>query len=193
MRAPVFSHHLQGYFLGNRRLIHPFMDKRIIHVKNRHDPRRFRNVLAGKTLRIARPVPFFMVRQGDLTGHLHQRNPRAAEYLRADGGMSFDNFKLLIGQPARLKQDIIRHADFSDIMHAGGDADFIHLLSAPAELFNHQKSIQAKPAVVGSRFFVPVFACRREPQTDFLLTVPYFFGPLLNIILKTNLILSALY
>ena len=72
MPPTLDQHHLDRLFVGNRLLVNPAGDQRIVDVGNRHQARRERDGVAGEALGIAAAVPTLMVAIGDLGGVLQE-------------------------------------------------------------------------------------------------------------------------
>ncbi len=91
-------------------------------VGERHQPRRHRNRLAGKTVRIAGSVEVLVMAQRDLLGECEEFDRRIGialgllDRLRTEPRMRLHDVELFGGQASRLAQDVVGNADFADVV-----------------------------------------------------------------------------
>lgn len=91
---------------------------RVEGVDNRDDPCVERDRLADQAVRIAAPIPAFVVVADGREDFV--RRPQWRANLRADDRVVFENVVFRCGQHAGLAEDRFRHGDFSDIVEGGG-------------------------------------------------------------------------
>src|SRR5688572_21971872 len=60
MRAAALPHDRDRFLARHGRLVDAPGDERVVHVRDRHEPRRHRYRFAGESLRIAAPVPLLL-------------------------------------------------------------------------------------------------------------------------------------
>ena len=66
------QNHLHGFFMGKCLLIRPFTGQRVIHIRQRHNLRRYGDLLSPQPVRIASAVIPLMMPAADLPCRLHQ-------------------------------------------------------------------------------------------------------------------------
>ena len=57
---------LYGLFVRDASLVHPVVGEGVVHIRNRHQSRADGNLIAAKTVGVAGPVPFFLMRERQL-------------------------------------------------------------------------------------------------------------------------------
>ncbi len=128
MSASPLADDLNGLRVGKRRLVDPLADQGVVDVGERHQPARDGNRVALEPPRIARAVPFFLVRAGDLArvtqkGALAQLLLGDAERLLADERVLLHLRELGFFQPSGLEQDVIPHADLTHVVQGCGEVE----------------------------------------------------------------------
>ena len=78
------------------------------------DPRELRDVLARERVEVAVPVPALVVVADAGADRVEVR--QVAEDRVAEGHVLLDDVELLVGQLARLAQDLVRDADLADVV-----------------------------------------------------------------------------
>ena len=102
--------------------------QRIVHVRDRHDPRRQRNLFPLELFGISRAIPPLVVRHRDVPRHLQKPDvgkplPRRVQRLRADRHVRPHDLGLVVGQLARLQQDAVGNRDLSYVVQRAGLMD----------------------------------------------------------------------
>ena len=154
----------QRFRPGPGRLVRARMAERVEDVRERNDPRRERNLVAGEAVRIAGAVPPLVVEGRDLLGRLEDVRPTPGEDRAPDLGMGLDDVELLATQWAGLEQDRIGDADFPDVVQESCLTDQLHRLPVEAELDGDAGSHVRNPVRVGLRVVVAILGGECEPR-----------------------------
>ena len=113
--------------MRERRFIHPLAGKGVIHVCHGHHLGTNGNLLPLEAVWISPAVPTLMMPAADLVGHLYQRLPlmdrEAVQHLGPSHGVGFHDLEFLIGQPARLIENLAINRDFADVVQSRGLTD----------------------------------------------------------------------
>ncbi len=104
------------------RLVDAVADQCVVHVGDRHQPGRNRDVVPSQSLRVARPVPFLLMAVRDLLGKLEeidldtQASLGLFDRIAAQLAMGLHDLELFGVEPPGLQQDAVRNADLADVM-----------------------------------------------------------------------------
>ena len=124
--------HPQGGLVVIRGLVAAHACQRVVHIGNRNDLRRDRDLLAGQAVRIAAAVVALVVPARDLIRGLEQRllirERQVVQDIRADRRVRLHNLKLFLCQLAGLVDDLIRNTDLADIVQRGRTRDQLNIL-----------------------------------------------------------------
>jgi hypothetical protein len=86
------------------------------YVGDRDDARRERYGLGVDPARVAGAIPALVVTQGDLLGHLQQREVASGKHGRSDTRVGLHPLELLPRQPPAFEQNAVGDADLSDVV-----------------------------------------------------------------------------
>ena len=89
------------------------------------------DLIALQSIRVAAPIPAFVVPAGDLVGRLQQRLLckiiQIMQHLGSQHTVGLHDLEFLRGQPAGLVEDLFVNADFSDVVQGRSQRDHILL------------------------------------------------------------------
>ena len=124
--------HPQGGLVVIRGLVAAHACQRVVHIGNRNDLRRDRDLLAGQAVRIAAAVVALVMPARDLIRGLEQRllirERQVVQDIRADRRVRLHDLKLFLCQLAGLVDDLIRNTDLADIVQRGRTRDQLNVL-----------------------------------------------------------------
>jgi hypothetical protein len=91
------------------------------------DPGELRDLVADQAIRIARAVVPLVVVADDRQLRRELRDRR--DDLRPEHRMGVHRDPLVAGQPVRLQQDVVRHADLADVVEQAAPLERLELLA----------------------------------------------------------------
>jgi len=137
-RSPPLAHDPERPVEGEGRLVHAPAHQGVEDVGHRRDAALHGDVAPRQAARIARAVPTLVVRAGDDRRHGQQGLLGPVEDLETELGVPLDELELTRGDPARLEQDAVRHADLAHVVHGAGHSEgAASLLGEPAVAGQH--------------------------------------------------------
>ena len=110
----LFLDQRQGALVGPGLAVGAVRGEGVVHVADGQDARGQRDVLARQSVRVAGPVPLLVVVLDDRQDGPGERD--RVEDGRADLRVLLDLGELLLRQPPRLEQDVLRDAEFADVV-----------------------------------------------------------------------------
>ena len=115
----------EGFFIA------AFAGQRIVYIGQRNQLCADGNFIVLQPIRVAAPIPAFVVPAGDLVGSLQQRLlGKFIQIMQHPGSkhtVGLNDFKFLRGQFSGFIKNFFVNADFSDVMQGGGQRDHILL------------------------------------------------------------------
>ena len=123
--------HLHGFFVGEGFFIAALAGQCIVYICQRDQLCADGDLIALQSIRVAAPIPAFVVPAGDLIGGLQQRLLakiiQILQHLGSQHAVGLDDFKFLRGQFAGLVEDLVVNADLADVVQGRGQRDQILL------------------------------------------------------------------
>ena len=110
--------HLQRFFRQEGAAVRADGDGGVVALGNGEDPGRNRYVLSAQAVRVARPVEMFVVLENRPARRVHSRYP--FQHLRPQEGVLPNHLRLLLAQPALLRQEVPGNADDPHVMQFRG-------------------------------------------------------------------------
>ena len=136
----------------DRGVIRTIARQRVEVVDDGQDARAERDLVALQTARVAFSVPPLVVRE-DERGHGIGKRYRRDD-LRTDLRVDLHFAELLLGEGARLRQDVFGDRKLADIVQQRGRAHALHLRRRHADRLRHGGRVALHPPDVGSRRLV---------------------------------------
>ena len=122
----------EGFFIA------AFAGQRIVYIGQRNQLCADGNFIVLQPIRVAAPIPAFVVPAGDLVGGLQKRLLGKVfglvQHLCAQHTVGLDDLKFFRGQPAGFVEDLFVDADLADVVQGGGQRDVVLLLGGDGVL-----------------------------------------------------------